>query len=157
MSRSKQKYTFYQQNRRIKCYNKKGLTKILAIPYFDIPLNLPHAGRIAEKICRLVEQRALGSDLRWFHLSESAEAMDRLLAPYRIADEDPPGDEAESVRTDAVALGRRLAEEIIRHNLGEDRIGQCIRNLFECLALGEEGAILSLRAGENPRSLQRPV
>jgi hypothetical protein len=28
--------------------------------------------------------------------------------------------------------------------------------LFECLAHGEEGAIVSLRVGENPRSLQRP-
>ena len=103
-----------------------------------------------------MEQRAVGSDLCWFQLAETAEPLDRLLAPYRIADEDPSDDEAELVRTDAAAMGRHLADEIIRHHLGEDRIGQCVRNLFECLALGEEGAVLSLRAGENPRSLQRP-
>ena len=28
---------------------------------------------------------------------------------------------------------------------------------FECLELGEEGAEISLRAGEDPNSIQRPV
>ena len=103
-----------------------------------------------------MEQRAVGSDLCWFQLSETAEALEHLLSPFRMADEDPPENEAESVRTSAAKLGRHLAGEIIRLGLGEDRIGQCLRNLFECLALGEEGAILSLRVGENPGSLQRP-
>ena len=37
-----------------------------------------------------------------------------------------------------------------------DRLGQLVRNYFECLELGAEGAEISLRAGEDPRSLQRP-
>jgi hypothetical protein len=41
--------------------------------------------------------------------------------------------------------------------VGEDRLGQNVRNLFECLGLGQEGAEISLRAGEDPRSLMRPV
>jgi hypothetical protein len=41
--------------------------------------------------------------------------------------------------------------------LGHDRLGQCVRNFFECLELGREGAAISLRAGENPRSMQRPM
>lgn len=128
----------------------------MSTPYFDIPLNLPHAGRIAERIRRLVEQRAIGSDLRWFQLAHAVEELDSLLTPYRIADEDPPAEEAGSVRDRALDLGRRLAAEAIKQELREDRFGQCVRNLFECLAHGEEGAILSLRVGENPRSLQRP-
>ncbi|MBC8101355.1 MAG: hypothetical protein H7Z41_02045 [Cytophagales bacterium] len=128
----------------------------MAIPYFDLPLNLPHAGRIAERIGRLVEQRAVGVDLRWFRLAETAESLECLLAPYRAAEDDPPDDEAEPVRQRAAEIGRDLVEEIAAQGLGEDRLGQCVRNLFECLALGEEGAALSLRAGEDPRSLQRP-
>ncbi|MES2460236.1 MAG: hypothetical protein V4671_06615 [Armatimonadota bacterium] len=128
----------------------------MAVPYFDIPLNLPHAGRVAERIRRLIEQRAIGNDLRWFQLAETVEELDVLLTPYRIADEDPPPEEAEPIREKAIDLGRRLAAEAIRQELREDRFGQCVRNLFECLALGEEGALLSLRVGENPRSLQRP-
>jgi hypothetical protein len=131
-------------------------TEELATPYFDIPLNLPHAGRIAERIRRLVEQRALGSDLRWFQLARTVEELDDLLTPYRIADEDPHTDEAEPVRQKAADLGRRLAAEALQQELRDDRFGQCVRNLFECLAFGEEGANLSLRVGENPRSLQRP-
>ena len=47
--------------------------------------------------------------------------------------------------------------EIERLKLGSDRLGQHVRNLFECLELGEEGAQISLRAGENPNSVQRPL
>jgi hypothetical protein len=104
----------------------------------------------------LVEQRAIGSDLRWFHLAQTVEELDNLLTPCRIADEDPPAEEAEPVREKAADLGRRLAAEAIRQDLREDRFGQYVRNLFECLAYGEEGAMISLRVGENPRSLQRP-
>jgi hypothetical protein len=139
-----------------KFYTLKGCIAKLAIPYFDLPLNLPHAGRIAERIGRLVEQYGLGSDLRWLPLAEITEELDRLLTPYRVADEDPPEGEAEPIRVRAAELGRQLASEAIKRDLREDRFGQCVRNLFECLALGEEGAILSLRVGENPRSLQRP-
>ena len=47
-------------------------------------------------------------------------------------------------------------DDIEKNKLGGDRLGQAVRNLFECLALGEEGAAISLRAGENPRSTLRP-
>lgn len=127
------------------------------IPFFDLPLNLPHAGRIAERIRRLIEQRALTMDLRYLQLAETAEALDALLTRYRETNEDPPDAEAETVRQQAATLGRTLVDAIARLSLGEDRLGQCIRNLFECLALGEEGALLSLRAGEDPHSLQRPM
>jgi hypothetical protein len=128
----------------------------MAIAYFDLPLNLPHAGRVAERIRRLVEQRAVATDLRFMRLGATAEALDDLLTPYRLNDEDPPIEKADPVRRQAAELGRRLVDEIARSGLGEDRLGQCIRNLFECLALGEEGALISLRAGEDPGSLQRP-
>lgn len=64
--------------------------------------------------------------------------------------------EAEGDRQDAARLGRELVDAIEAEGLGHDRLGQCVRNLFECLAMGREGAEISLRAGENPNSLQRP-
>jgi hypothetical protein len=36
-----------------------------------------------------------------------------------------------------------------------DRLGQHVRNLFECLGLAEEGAQLSLKCGERPDSPMR--
>jgi hypothetical protein len=125
--------------------------------FFDLPLNLPHAGTVAARIQRRIENRAFSSDLRYLRLAETADALEALLQPYRITGEDPPDDEAERVRQEAARRGRELVEQITRLNIGEDRLGQCIRNLFECLAMGEEGAELSLRAGEDPRSLQRPA
>jgi len=129
---------------------------VSATPFFDLPLNLPHAGRVAERIRRLIEQRAFSEDLRYLQIADTAEALDALLMPYRLSDQDPAEAEALAVRAHAATFGRRLVEEVERHGLADDRLGQCIRNLFECLALGEEGAIVSLRAGENPDSLQRP-
>lgn len=160
MSRSTGKQRCVSRNARqmlqFRKANRKPGVGTLATPYFEIPLNLPHAGRIAERIRRLIEQRALGSDLRWFQLSRTVEELDDLLTPYRLADEDPPEEEAEAIREKAGTLGRRLVAEALQQDLGEDRFGQCVRNLFECLAYGEEGASVSLRVGENPRSLQRP-
>lgn len=54
-------------------------------------------------------------------------------------------------------MGRVLVSEIAAAGVGGDRIGQCVRNLFECLERGEEGARLSLLAGEDPCSLLRPA
>jgi hypothetical protein len=117
------------------------------IPYFDVPLNLPHAGTVAERLRRLLPGGASG---------ETAEALEELLRPFRLTGEDPLPDEAARLRDRAAALGRSLVARIERERAGSDRVGQCVRNLFECLELGREGAELSLRAGEDPRSLMRP-
>lgn len=128
------------------------------IPYFDIPLNLPHAGTIAARLCQVIENRGIGKDLRFLRLAEEAEELEALLRPYRLTGEDPlDATEAEQVRQEAATKGRALVDSVARLGLGDDRIGQCVRNLFECLEMGEEGALLSLRAGEDPHSLQRPA
>ena len=54
-------------------------------------------------------------------------------------------------------MGRLIVDDIERLGVGDDRIGQAVRNFFECLELGEEGARISLRAGENPKSALRPI
>lgn len=118
--------------------------------YFDLPLNLPHAGTVAIRIYRKLasEEPTRAQDL-------SLELV-QLLAPSRIEEENPPMPEAEEVRRQALFLGRELVDEIEKLSLSDDRLGQCVRNLFECLQAGAEGAQLSLRAGENPDSMLRP-
>ena len=85
-----------------------------------------------------------------------ASKLDALLAPYVDHDDNPPAPIAARVRNEAASLGRKLVDEIERAKAGHDRLGQCVRNLFECLELGREGAAISLRAGEDPKSFQRP-
>jgi hypothetical protein len=89
-------------------------------------------------------------------LGLTAAKLDALLAPYADQDDNPPEPIAGRVRNEAATLGRKLVDEIQNAQAGHDRLGQCVRNLFECLELGREGATISLRAGEHPNSFQRP-
>jgi len=119
---------------------------------FNLPLNLPHAATIAHRI--LHHMRGRGAP---------GEALQRvgglivLLEPWRDQEDNGPAAEAEKARQSAAALGRLVVDDIEKCGVGYDRLGQAVRNLFECLSMGEEGAQISLRAGENPNSTMRPV
>lgn len=127
------------------------------VAHFRVPLNLPHAGTVAARIQYLLARRVDAADSTRRRLLETARELAELLEPYRAAGDNPARPEAERVAELAAAIGRDLVGAIERQRLGEDRLGQCVRNLFELLELGEEGAVISLRAGENPNSLQRPT
>lgn len=126
-------------------------------PFFQVALNLPHAGRVARRIVKLLPApgRDVGADAA--AARKKAVELLLLLDPWTELDENPAPELALKVRDGAASLGRALVDCIERAGLGEDRLGQAVRNLFECLELGREGAEISLRAGENPHSLQRPV
>ncbi len=126
-------------------------------PFFRVALNLPHAGRIARRIARLMPEGRSPGGADAAAGRELAAEMIELLDPCLDLDENPPGEKAGEIRDRAAALGRRLVDHIERGGFGHDRLGQCVRNLFECLELGREGADISLRAGVDPRSLQRPA
>jgi hypothetical protein len=120
-------------------------------------LNLPHAATVARRLARRVEARSAAN---WAGASEAlalTESLVALLAPFEGSETEPSPEEAVPVVEEALSAGRALVEEVERLGLGEDRLGQCVRNLFECLGHGKDGAEISLRAGENPRSLLRPV
>ncbi len=123
--------------------------------HFDIPLDLPHAGRIADRIVALLEKHTeeLGLDVP--EVMDTADKLSSYLFRNVSDDDNPPN--AIEVRDNAAMLGRQLVDAMEAAELGGDRLGQLVRNLFECLELGKEGAEISLRAGENPRSLQRPI
>ncbi|HVT04602.1 MAG TPA: hypothetical protein VHL58_14645 [Thermoanaerobaculia bacterium] len=121
--------------------------------HYDIPLDLPHACTIAGRIIRLVQGRSNGAT----PALAIAENISTLLWPCSASGENPPEKESSRLTAAVAELARQLVTEIENEKIGDDRIGQLVRNLFECLELGKEGADLSLRAGENPNSLQRPM
>lgn len=125
--------------------------------HFDIPLDLPHAGRLASRIVRLLERHCEEYGIEAEEVLEAAERLDSMLCRHVEAGDNPPDAEAAESRQAAAAQARLLVESLERAGIAGDRLGQYVRNLFECLAMGAEGAEISLRAGENPGSLQRPV
>ncbi|MGH9789461.1 MAG: hypothetical protein ACRD4U_12255 [Candidatus Acidiferrales bacterium] len=116
-------------------------------------INLPHAHTIVGRLVRCFEGMAELAALEATPVPELLAELDRCLRPFP---EDPPEAQAKVAADEAARVARRLVEEIDRHGYRGDRVGQCIRNLFECLGLAAEGAELSLRCGERPDSPLRP-
>lgn len=124
--------------------------------HFDIPLDIPHAGRIADRLLVIVQRHAEEKGTEAPEAIEAAERLWNLLFRYSGGDDNPPEKEAIAVRDEAAAIARELVDAVIAAGLTSDRLGQLVRNLFECLELGKEGSEISLLAGESPNSLQRP-
>lgn len=125
--------------------------------YFDIPMNLPHAGTIASRLVYHIERLEQSQKKEFPEALQTAEALEELLANYRFAGENPPEDEGNHIASAAMDLARRFVDAVETYKCGDDRLGQAVRNLFECLGQGREGAMQSLRAGENPDSVLRPT
>jgi hypothetical protein len=118
-------------------------------------INLPHARTVLGRIGRTLEALDAfgetgngGAPLLRAAFAE-AEAG---LAPF---DEDPPLQEAVRAADRVALLARVLVDAIVASPARSDRLGQHVRNLFECLGLAEEGAELSLLCGERPDSPMR--
>jgi hypothetical protein len=118
-------------------------------------LNLPHARTVAGRVERTLDALSAfgenGSSAA-ARLKHAMAELDRVLAPF---DEDPAEAEALMVADRAARLARELVESIVAAGVASDRMGRHVRNLFECLALAEEGAEHSLRCGERPDSPMR--
>ena len=117
-----------------------------------VQINLPHARTIVARIGRSLE--ALGA----FGEEGNGGAM-ALHASYggleesvRGFDDDPPFEQAVAAADAVAARARALVSAILETPVRGDRLGQSVRNLFECLGLPDEGATLSLRCGESPDS-----
>lgn len=125
------------------------------MPYFDIPVNLVHAATIAKRLCSRIAQSVPPT-----YDSEALEQANLILSelfPYHIELSEPNPAEQMIVSSHVLDLVRHLVVLLNAEQISNDRIGQSVRNLFECLGRGEEGAKMGLRAGENPNSLQRPL
>lgn len=116
-------------------------------------LNLPHALTIVGRLAYYLYNRATPTPVEQTQVREALAALDALLRPYLT---DPPPDVGVQVARSAAEQARRVVRECVAAGYQGDRLGQCIRNLFECLGLAEEGAALSLKCGERPDSPLRP-
>jgi len=115
-------------------------------------LNLPHARTVLQRIGRSLEALGAFGNTGNGHAAPLAAAFDAVEQCLRGFDEDPPAEEALGAADEAAALARALAATILATPFRGDRLGQHVRNLFECLGLPEEGAEQSLRCGERPDS-----
>ena len=125
--------------------------------HYDIPLDIPHAGRLSDRLLTLIERYVTEMGIDAPELLDTAEQLSNLLFRYAAQDDNPAPAESMPLRDEAAAIGRTLVDQMVAAKVTSDRLGQLVRNFFECLELGEEGAAISLRAGENPNSLQRPI
>jgi len=119
-------------------------------------MDLPHAGRISDRLLIIVQRHAEEKGVDAPEAIDAAERLWHLLFRFSGEDDNPPESEALPLRDEAAAIARELVDAVVAAQLTSDRLGQLVRNLFECLELGAEGAEISLVAGENPNSLQRP-
>jgi hypothetical protein len=117
-----------------------------------VRVNLPHARTITQRIGRSLEALAAFGEAGNGHAAPLEAAFDALEQRLRDFDEDPAGEEALRAADEAAALARSLVEVILATPARGDRLGQNVRNLFECLGLPEEGAELALLCGESPDS-----
>ena len=116
-------------------------------------INLPHARTVAERIERQLEILRVLEGEGTKGLNAAVIAVRRGLEPW-VEDADP---ETAAASADPIAeMARELVRAIVDDERARsDRLGQCIRNLFECLGLPNEGRRVSLACGENPDSLMR--
>src|SRR3954449_11392307 len=98
--------------------------------HFDIPLDLPHAGRIADRILILAEKHAEELGIEAPGVIESAQELWSLLFKFTGEEDNPPN--ALEIRDQAAAISRQLVDHMEDVHLASDRLGQLVRNLFEC-------------------------
>lgn len=117
-----------------------------------VSVNLPHARTIAARIGRSLEALgAFGEDSNGGAIA-LARALEELGGTLREFDEDPPFEAALAAAAAVAERSRALVSAILATPVRGDRLGQFVRNLFECLGLAEEGRRLSLACGERPDS-----
>jgi hypothetical protein len=116
-----------------------------------VRINLPHARTLIERIRSSLEALGAFGEGRngGAALGDALQALAREANPY---DEDPPAEQALQAADRIAEHGRRLVAAIVATPTRSDRLGQLVRNLFECLGLRDEGAELSLKCGERPDS-----
>ena len=116
-------------------------------------INLPHARTIAERIERQLEILRVLDGEGAKALNTAVVTLRQRLEPW-LEDADPEG--AALAADPIVEVARDLVKAIVDvERARSDKLGQCVRNLFECLGLPNEGRRVSLACGESPDSLMR--
>lgn len=116
-------------------------------------INLPHARTVAERIERQLEILRVLDGEGSKRLNTLVLDLRNKLEPW-LEDVDP--EKAAEAADPIVEVARELVNAIVDDERARsDRLGQCVRNLFECLGLPHEGRRVSLSCGEYPDSLMR--
>ena len=117
-----------------------------------VRINLPHARTVLQRIGRTLEALSAFGETGNCHSAPLVAAFETVERELRDFDADPPQEDALRAADLVAERARSLVEAILATPARSDRLGQHVRNLFECLGLAEEGAELSLRCGERPDS-----
>ncbi len=117
-----------------------------------VNINLPHARTVAARIGRSLEALGAFGEAGNGGAVGLVEAFEAVELSLRDFDEDPPMDDALRAADALAQHSRALVEAIASSPVRSDRLGQHVRNLFECLGLGAEGRELSLLCGERADS-----
>jgi hypothetical protein len=117
-----------------------------------VEINLPHARTIVHRIGRSLDALGAFGEAGNGGALALHTAYDGLEAQLRPFDDDPAIELALAAADAAAALARALVAAILETTCRSDRLGQHVRNLFECLGLAAEGRELSLQCGERPDS-----
>ena len=115
-------------------------------------INLPHARTIVARIGRTLDALGAFGDAGNGGASALHAAFDAVEQSLRDFDEDPAPEATIAAADAAATRARALVDAILETPARSDRLGQHVRNLFECLGLAEEAATLSLQCGERPDS-----
>ena len=117
-----------------------------------VRINLPHARTLVDRLGRSLENLGAFGEAGnggALGLHRSYQALEQEVRPF---DDDPRQDEALSAADAVAARVREVVRHVLETPVRGDRLGQIVRNLFECLGLPEEGATVSLQCGERPDS-----
>jgi hypothetical protein len=117
-----------------------------------VRINLPHARTVLQRIGRSLQALGAVGPGGNGHAAPLHEAFDAVDAALRSFEQDPPPGEALEAADHVAEGARALVEAILATPSRSDRLGQHVRNLFECLGLPEEGAELALLCGERADS-----
>jgi hypothetical protein len=118
-----------------------------------VRINLPHARTVLQRVGRsLAALGAFEGDGRNGDAGRLSDAFDAVEGRLRGFDDDPPAGEALRAADAVAAEARGLVAAILETTARGERLGQHVRNLFECLGLAEEGSELALRCGEREDS-----
>jgi hypothetical protein len=117
-----------------------------------VRINLPHARTVLQRIGRSLQVLGAFGPGGNGHAAPLHEAFDGVDAALRTFEQDPPPEETLEAADRVAEEARALVEAILATGARSDRLGQHVRNLFECLGLPEEGAELALLCGERADS-----
>jgi hypothetical protein len=117
--------------------------------HFDVPRNLPHAATVTRRIAERLRKLGAEENPDAEDLFESLNALEERLFPFELEENGVDPVEEAAIAEQAAGHARRVVDEI--EKLAIATIVWARRcGTFECLGHGEEGAAISLRAGENP-------